>query len=80
MIQRESSGAFIFTDANGKPLVNVGPQPAVGSLDMSGWSDPEWARARDGGAPYNRDYAVSALADACVFVRAAGAAARAGPA
>ena len=80
LIEREPSGAFTFTDANGRPLVNVEPQPAVGSLDMSGWTDPERARARDGGAPYSREYAVSALADACVFVRAAGAAARAGPA
>ena len=54
--------------------MNVEPQPAVGSLEMSGWADPERARARDGGAPYEREYAVSALADACVFVRAAGAA------
>jgi Domain of unknown function (DUF222) len=80
LIEREPSGAFTFTDANGRPLVNVEPQPAVGSLEMSGWTDPERARARDGGAPYEREYAVSALADACVFVRAAGAAARAAPA
>ena len=37
-------------------------------------------RARDGGGAFNLDYAVSVLADASVFNRADGAAARAGSA
>ena len=68
---------FTFTATDGKALVVVPAQPAFGRLDVAGWSDPDLARARDGGAPFDRDYAVSVLADASVFMRAAGAAARA---
>jgi hypothetical protein len=80
LIRREPSGDFTFTAANGKPLVVVEPQPAFGDFDLSGWTDSELARARDGGAPFRQDYAVSVLADSSVFRRAAGSAARAGPA
>jgi len=79
-IQREPSGDFTFTAADGKPLVVIAAQPAIGRLDLSGWTDAELARARDGGAPCDMDHAVSVLADGSVFLRAAGAAARAGPA
>jgi len=79
-IRREPSGDFTFTAADGTPLVDVVAQPAFGRLDLAGWWDPERARARDGGAAFNREYAVSVLAEASVFNRAAGAVARAGPA
>jgi Domain of unknown function (DUF222)/HNH endonuclease len=79
-IRPEPSGDFTFTAANGKPLMVVVAQPASGRLDLAGWTDPEIARARDGGAPMNLDYVVSTLADSSVFMRAAGATARAGPA
>jgi hypothetical protein len=80
MIRREPSGGFTFTASDGKQLVVVAPEPALGRLDLSGWTDSELARARDGGASFSQDYAVSVLADGCAFQRAAGAAARAGPA
>jgi Domain of unknown function (DUF222)/HNH endonuclease len=67
LIQTAGSGEFIFTAADGKPLVPVVAQPTIEPLDSSGWSDPELARARDGGAPYQHDHAVSVLADACSF-------------
>jgi hypothetical protein len=78
-IRRDASGDFTFTSADGKPLVDVTPEPAFGRLDLSGWTDFELPRARDGGAAVSLDYAVSAVSDAVVFERAAGAAARAGP-
>ena len=79
LIRREPSGDFVFTDENGKPLVVVAPEPARGRLDLSGWTDAELARARDGGAPFSNDHVVSVLADATVFQREVAAAARAGP-
>lgn len=79
-IRCEPGGDFTFTAADGKPLVLVAPQPAFGRLDLSGWTDSETARARDGGAPFNLDYVVSTLADSSVFMRAVRATARAGPA
>ena len=78
-IRREPSGDFTFTASNGKPLMEVEARPALGRLDLSGWADAELARARDGGAPFSRHHAVSVLADGSVFMRAAAAAARAGP-
>ena len=62
-IEPDRSGDFSFTAADGKPILVVDPQPAVGSLDRTGWTDPSLARARDGGAPYRREYAVSVIAD-----------------
>ena len=50
---------------------------AAGRLDLSGWDDTELARARDGGAPYDRAYAISVLADGIAFNRAGVAAAAA---
>ena len=78
-IEPDGSGQYNFTAADGRPLVAVVAQPASGRLDLAGWTDPELARARDGGAPYDHEYAVSAIADASVFMRAAGARLRAGP-
>jgi hypothetical protein len=78
-IERESTGDFTFTAEDGAPLVTVVAQPAAGRLDRAGWTDSERARALDGGAPFDRDYVVSVLADASVFTSAVQAAARAGP-
>jgi hypothetical protein len=79
-IRREPSGDFTFTAANGTPLVVVAAAPARGCLELSGWTNGELPRALDGGAPCDMHHAVSVLADASVFMRAGGAAARAGPA
>ena len=79
-IKRDPSGVFTFTSADGRPLVPVHSQPATGRLDKPGWTDPDRSRARAGGAPFDHVYATSVLADGSVFRRAAGAAARAGPA
>jgi hypothetical protein len=78
-IEREASGDFIFVAEDGRPLVPVVAKAASGRLDMSGWNDSELARARDGGAPYDREYAIAVLADGIAFNRAA-LAAREGPA
>ena len=78
-IRREASGDFTFTSGDGKPLVEVSPEPAFGRLDLSGWTDFDMPRARDGGAAFSLDYAVSVLSDAIVFEREASAAARVGP-
>ncbi len=78
-IEPEASGDFTFTAADGKPLVVVAAQPANGRLDLSGWTDSQLARARDGGAPFDRHHAVSVLADGIVFGRAVAPTARAGP-
>jgi hypothetical protein len=60
--------------------VRVVAKAAAGRLDLSGWDDTELARARDGGAPYDREYAISVIADGIAFNRDAAAAVRAGPA
>ena len=78
-IEREASGDFTFLAEDGRPLVAVVAQPASGRLDLGGWNDPELARARDGGAPFNREYAVAVMADGIAFNRAAAANVRAGP-
>ena len=62
-IQRDGPGRFIFTGADGKPLVPPVAQPALGTLEESGGKDPTVARAREGGAPFDYEYAVSALAE-----------------
>jgi Domain of unknown function (DUF222)/HNH endonuclease len=72
-IEPDRSGDFSFTAADGKPILVVDPQPAVGSLDRTGWTDPSLARARDGGAPYRREYAVSVIADQVASNREASA-------
>jgi hypothetical protein len=79
-IEREASGDFTFTAEDGRPLVTVVAQPASGRLDLGRWNDSELARARDGGAPFDRDYAVAVMADGIAFNRAASARVRAGPA
>ena len=71
-IRREESGDFTFTAADGKPLVPIVAQSAVGTLNGSDWNDPTVARARDGGAAFDYEYAVSALADASAYLRSAG--------
>jgi hypothetical protein len=78
-IQRETSGDFTFTGEDGTPLVAEAARPASGRLDLAGWGDSELARARDGGAPFDRDYAVAVMADGIAFNRAASAMVRAGP-
>jgi len=78
-IRRDPAGGFTFTAADGKPLVPVVAQAAVGTLPASDWDDPSAARARDGGAGFDYEYAVSALADASAYSRTASASARAGP-
>jgi hypothetical protein len=79
-IERDASGDFVFTAADGRLLVPVVAKAAAGRLDLSGWDDTELARARDGGAPYDREYAISVIADGIAFNRDAAAAVRAGPA
>jgi hypothetical protein len=78
-IERDTSGDFIFVAEDGRPLVPVVAKAAFGRLDLSGWDDSELARARDGGAPYDREYAIAVIADGIAFNRAA-VAAREGPA
>jgi len=70
-IRRDASGDFTFTAADGKPLIPVVAQPAAGKLDEPNWKDPTTARARDGGASFDYEYAVSALADASAYLRSA---------
>jgi hypothetical protein len=72
-IEPDGSGDFSFTAADGKPILVVDPQPAVGSLDRTGLTDPSLARVRDGGAPYRREYAVSVIADQVASNREASA-------
>jgi Domain of unknown function (DUF222)/HNH endonuclease len=71
-IRRDRCGDFIFTGADGKPLALVMPQPAFGQLGELDSDDPKRAPERDGSAPRNDVWAVSAMTDAS-------AAARAGP-
>jgi HNH endonuclease/Domain of unknown function (DUF222) len=71
-IRRGESGDFTFTTADGKPPVPIVAQSGVGTLNGSGWKDHAVARARDGGAAFDYEYAVSALADASGYVRSAG--------
>ena len=78
-IEREA-GDFVFIAEDGRPLVPVVATAACGRLGLSGWDDTELARARDGGAPYDRAYAISVLADGIASNRAAAAAVRSGPA
>jgi hypothetical protein len=80
LIRREPSGDFHVHSGQREAARRVEPQPAFGDFDLSGWTDSELARTLDGVAPFSQDYAVSVLADSSVFRRAAGAAARAGPA
>jgi Domain of unknown function (DUF222)/HNH endonuclease len=70
-IQCDGPGNFTFTAADGKPLVPVIARPAFGHLEESGGKDPTVAHAREGGAPFDYEYAVSALADASVYARSA---------
>ena len=78
-IEKEASGDFVFTAEDGTPLVTVVAAAARGRLDLGGWSDLERARARDGGAPFDRDYAVGVLAEGIAFNRSHDDATRAGP-
>jgi len=83
VIRGDPSGDFSFVAGDGKPLVPVVPREANGRLDLTGWSDPERARALDGGAPHDRAHAVSVLAEPRMFPAAVSAVtgpARAGPA
>jgi hypothetical protein len=78
-VRRDPAGGFTFTAADGKPLVPVVARAAVGTLPASSLHDPTAARARDGGAGLDYEYAVSALADASAYARTASAPARGGP-
>ncbi len=77
-IERDVSGDFLFTAEDGRPLMPVVAKTASGRLDLSGWDDSELARARDGGAPFDREYAIAVMADGNAFNRAS-AMVRAGP-
>ena len=57
-----SGGGFVFTTADGTPIVNIASQPAEGAMDVVASDDPEPARARDGGAPCDFAHVVSVLA------------------
>jgi hypothetical protein len=70
-IRRDGPGVFTFTAADGRPLLPISPQPAFGNLEESGGKDPTVARAREGGAAIDFEYAVSAIADASVYARLA---------
>jgi hypothetical protein len=78
-VRGDPAGGFTFTAADGKPLVPVLARPAVGGLPALDGDEPTAARAQDGGASFDYEYAVSALADASVYARTASAPARAGP-
>lgn len=78
-IRRDRSGDLTFVAADGKPLVPVVPQPALGQLGELDSDDPERARARDGGAPCNYVWAVSVLADGSTPRRPTAEPTRVGP-
>jgi len=69
---------FIFTAADGTPLVPVVTRLGVDSLGVMDLNDPELPQARDGGAPCDYVWAVSVLADASMYEQAANARFRAG--
>ena len=61
-VEREPSGGFIFTSADGRPIVPAACRPALEGLGVDAGNDPERARALDRGAPCDFAHAVSVLA------------------
>ena len=70
-IEKTGPGEFVFARADGTPIVTPLPVAAGPLLDRPAWITPDTPVARSQGEPHNFAYAVSVLADAALYARAA---------